>query len=196
MTEFLIGKNIHLRGLRREEIFEGTPYYRWLNDLSLDVFTERSYFPNTPERMEAYFNHAQQHQEAFLLGIFDNETGKHIGNIGYNQINQLQRRAFIAYLLGDKTFAGRGVITQAVLMFMYYGFNKLNYDRIHGGVSEAHEASVRICEKVGLLVEGRQRKHVMRNGERFDVLIVGALRDEWMESHGEKARDCFAELPT
>jgi RimJ/RimL family protein N-acetyltransferase len=146
--------------------------------------------------MELYYRRAQANQDLLLLGIFDNDTQKHIGNITFQDINYINRRAFIAYLLGDHAFTGRGLITEAVLMMMYYGFNKLNFDRIFGGVSCAHPASQKVCEKVGLLVEGRQRNHIFRNGEHHDALIVGALREEWMKSHGVLAKACFETLPT
>ena len=83
-----------------------------------------------------------------------------------------------------------------MLMMMLYGFQKLNFDRVYGGVSELHGASVRICQKVGLLEEGRMRKHLLRNGEASDILVVGSLRDEWLASHGDKALQLFAVPPT
>jgi [ribosomal protein S5]-alanine N-acetyltransferase len=196
VAEFLIGKRIFLRGLREEDITASAPYFGWLNDLSLDAFTERSYFPNTPARMRSYFDSAMQYRDPIVLAICDVVSGKHIGNIAFNEVNPVNRRAFIAYLLGDKSFTGRGIVTDAVLMFMYYGFNKLNFERIHGGVSDAHQASKKVCEKVGLLVEGRLRHHLLRNGTWHDMLPVGALRSEWMRSHGQRALECFAEPPT
>lgn len=193
---FLIGNRVYLRGLRRDDILESSPYYSWLDDLSLDLYTERSFFPNTPERMEAYFSRVVKNTDPILLAICDVDTDAHIGNVAFTDVNWINRRAYIGYLLGDKRFAGKGIVTDAVLMFMYYGFNKLNFERIHGGVSSAHPASKRVCEKVGLLEEGRSRSHLLRNGQWFDDIIVGALRTEWMESHGDAARRCFAELPT
>lgn len=196
MKKFLVGKKISLHGLRSEDLKEGAPYYEWMDDLSLDLLTERSYFPNNPARMMAYYERACQNRDLMLLGIYDNETGKHIGNITLSDINYWNRNAYIGYLLGDKNFTGRGVVTDACLMLMYYGFNKLNLERIHGGVSSRHPASIRVCEKVGLVVEGRRRQHLFRNGEWSDDIIVGALKSEWMEEFGKKARDLFEVLPT
>ncbi len=195
MKSFLLGKKIYMRGLHPEELLPGTPYFSWMNDLSLDLFTERTYFPTTPEKMQAYYENAQRHTDTLLLGIFDNETEKHIGNITFTQINMFHRRAFIAYLIGDRSFSGRGIATDANLMLMYYGFNKLNFERIDGGVSNAHAASIRVCEKVGLLTEGKRRNHFYRGGTWYDSILVGAIRDEWMKTHGEAAKECFAELP-
>ena len=82
------------------------------------------------------------------------------------------------------------------MMMMYYGFNRLNLDRIYGGVSAEHQASVRICEKVGLQIEGLRRGHLLRNGKRTDAHIVGALRDEWIPKYGEVAKNYFKVLPS
>lgn len=196
MKKFLVGKRISLHGLRSEDLKEGAPYYEWLDDLSLDLYTERSYFPNNPARMADYYNRACQNRDLLLLGIYDNETGKHVGNITLSDINWINRNAYIAYLLGDKTVTGRGYVTDACIMLMYYGFTKLNLERIHGGVSSRHPASQRVCEKVGLIVEGRRRNHLYRNGEFSDDIIVGALRHEWMEEYGKRAREIFETLPT
>ena len=196
MKKYLIGKTISLHGLTTVDVSEDSPYFSWLDDLSLDTFTERSYFPNNAKRMKSYFDRSCENDDLILLGIFDNETDKHIGNITFQEIDWINRRAFIAYMLGDKEFTGKGIITQAVLMMMFYGFQKLNFDRIHGGVSELHVASIRICQKVGLLEEGRMRNHILRNGEASDILVVGSLRDEWLVSHGDKALQLFTVPPT
>jgi RimJ/RimL family protein N-acetyltransferase len=196
MKQFLVGKRISLHGLKPENLLVDSPYYRWLEDLSLDQYTERSYYPNSESRMRDYYDKSTQNQNLILLGIFDNESGKHIGNITFQDINWLNRRAFIAYLLGDNSFAGKGIVTEAVLMMMYYGFNRLNFNRIYGGVTALHGASMKVCEKVGLKEEGRMRQHFFRNGVFSDSIVVGAVRDEWMPEFGEKSKALFEVPPT
>lgn len=196
MKNFLVSKRIYLSGLQPHHLAPDQPYYQWLNDLSLDEFTERSYFPNNPSRMNSYYDHANKNTNLILLGIFDSENDKHIGNITFQDINWINRRAFIAYLLGDKSYGGKGLVTEAVLMMMYYGFNRLNFERIYGGVSDMHDASKKICDKTGLKVEGKMRNHLYRNGEFSDALVVGALRNEWMAEFGEKAKSLFEVKPT
>lgn len=196
MRQFLIGRRISLHGLRPADLDVDAPYYSWLEDLSLDQFTERSYFPNSENRMQEYYKQSTSNNSLILLGIFDNETQKHIGNITFQNINWINNRAFIAYLLGDNSFAGRGIVTEAVLMMMYYGFNRLNFNRIYGGVSALHGASMKVCEKVGLKEEGRMREHFLRNGQYSDSIVVGAVRTEWMKDFGEKAIALFDVPPT
>lgn len=196
MKRFLVGKRISLHGLRPEDLHTDAPYYSWLEDLSLDEYTERSFFPNSQGRMLDYYNNSTKNSSLVLLGIYDNETGLHIGNITFSEINWLNRRAFIAYMLGDASFGGRGYVTDAVLMMMYYGFNRLNFNRIYGGVSALHGASRKVCVKVGLKEEGLQRQTLFRNGEFSDSIPVGALRDEWMPEFGEQALSLFEVKPT
>lgn len=195
MRTFILGKRIYLRGLHEDELSSNGPYFSWMNDLSLDYYTERSYFPNTTAKMRAFFEEGEKQDKMLLLGIFDSETDKHIGNITFTDINYLHQRAFIAYMLGDRSFEGQGITTDASLMLMYYGFNKLNFQRIDGGVADIHPASRRVCEKVGLMVEGEQRNFFFRNGQWYNRLVVGALRSEWMKVYGERARSCFDVLP-
>ena len=71
MKNFLIGKRIYLRSLSSKEMGEDSAYMSWLNDLSLDMYTERSYFPNTIGMIQSFYDRAQQNKDLLLLGIFD-----------------------------------------------------------------------------------------------------------------------------
>ena len=193
MKQFLGGKAISLHGLTLDHLRADGPYYSWLNDLSLDIFGERSDFPNTQARMESYYAAACSNDSLVLLGVFDNASDRHIGNITLSQIDWVQRRAFLGYLIGEKDFVGQGIASTACLMIMQYGFNKLNLDRIWTTISVNHAASKRVAEKVGLKEEGILRKHQMRDGARRDVNVLGALREEWNASHSRIAMDLFAE---
>jgi len=195
MIKYLIGKRISLHGLTEEQLCSTEPYYNWMDDLSLDLFTTRSYFPVSKEGLKAYYKQACSNTNLLLLGIFDNVTNKHIGNITLQNIDWIHQTAFIAFVLGNKDFARKGIVPEAGIMIMYYGFNKLNLERICGGAVEDHPASIRVCEKIGLKAEGKKRKFFKRNGKRYDSIVMGALRDEWMETYSEKAKEIFQELP-
>lgn len=195
-SRFLIGNRIYLRGLEEDEFRPGTVYYDWLDDLSIDTHTERSYFPNSYGRMVEFYKRISSQNDILHLGIFSNNSHRHIGNIELSNINYMHRRAEISYLIGDKSIWRQGIATDAVLMLMYYGFNKLNIERISAGASEFNQASLRVLEKAGFEHEGRLRRHIVRNGGNVDVIILGALRESWMQTHGPGARSCFEQSPT
>ena len=195
MKNFLVGKRIYLRGLIDREVQEDSPYFNWLNDLSLDQFTNRSDFPHSIGGLRKYVERSRTTRDFVHLGIFDNSTDRHIGNITLQDFDWVNRRAFIGYLLGDHEFSGKGLATEAVLMMMYYGFNRLNLERIHTTISERNIGSLNVAKKTGLITEGRIRKHLLRNGCWSDLLIVGALRDEWMAEFGGQAKELFKVTP-
>ena len=53
---------------------------------------------------------------------------------------------------------------------LMYAFNKLNFERIDGGISDIHPASRQYVKKF-TNAEGRQRHHFFRNGIWHDRLI-------------------------
>lgn len=195
MQRYLKGKRISLHGLTPADLRPDGPYYSWLDDLSLDLFGERSDFPNNPTRMESYYATACSNDKLILLGIFDNAAGKHIGNITLQQIDWIHRRAYLGYLVGDKQYSGKGIASEAGLMILYYGFNKLNLERIWTTIVAEHEPSLRVADKIGLIKEGILRGHQLRAGRRRDMIVVGAVRDQWMKERGKEALAIFGEAP-
>ncbi len=195
MKNFLVGNRVYLRGLTDREVQEDAPYFKWLNDLSLDQFTNRSDFPHSIADLRKYVEKSRGVRDFVLLGIFDKSTDRHIGNITLQDFDWVNRRAFIGYLLGDHEFSGKGFATEAVLMMMYYGFNRLNLERIHTTIAEQNIGSLKVAEKTGLITEGRMRKHLLRNGRWSDLLVVGALRDEWFSRFGTRATELFEVKP-
>jgi RimJ/RimL family protein N-acetyltransferase len=195
MRRFLKGNRISLHGLTDEQLRPEAPYYAWLDDLGLDLFGERSDFPNNSRRMNAYYSAACDNGNLILLGIFDNASDMHIGNITLQQIDWIHRRAFLGYLIGDKEFTGKGIASDASQMILYYGFNKLNLERVWTTVAVNHEASVRVAAKAGLKPEGQLRGHQLRAGKRRDMALFGALRQEWMDEFGAAALALFSEPP-
>jgi len=67
-----------------------------------------------------------------------------------------------------------------------YAFTELNVHRVSLGVHTYNPRALRSYEKAGFQLEGRTRKDILREGERFDSLWMGILREEWMEQNENK----------
>ncbi len=191
MESFLIGNRLTLRGLREQDLKEDAPYFGWLNDLSLDSHNERSAFPNSMDRMISYYQKACKNQDLVLLGIYDNASQKHIGNISIKNINWHSRNGWLGYLIGDHDFHNQGVATEASMMFTYYCFNKLNLHRVCTSVTESNIASIKVLEKSGYQKEGVMKEHMMIGGKARDVMMYGAVSHAWEKTHSEKAKKLF-----
>jgi RimJ/RimL family protein N-acetyltransferase len=78
-----------------------------------------------------------------------------------------RRTANIGYWLGEP-FWNNGIITKAVKLITDYGFNKLNFIRIHTGIFEFNIASMKVLEKNGYVKDGVFKKNIFKNGKVWD----------------------------
>ncbi len=90
-----------------------------------------------------------------------------------------QRNAWIGIGIGQRQDWGRGYGTDAMRLLMRFGFAELNLERLTLNVFAYNERAQRSYIKAGFAVEGRQRERLRRGSRRYDMIFMGALRDEW-----------------
>lgn len=103
--------------------------------------------------------------------------------------NWSARDTFVGIGIGERDFWGRGYGTDAMKVILRYAFTELNLHRVTLGVFGYNPRAVRSYEKVGFRHEGRERNLLNKEGERWDMLFMGILREEWMEQHGNKSKN-------
>jgi len=65
-------------------------------------------------------------------------------------------------------------------VILNYAFSELNLHRVTLGVFSYNTRAIRSYEKAGFNFEGIERSVILRDGSRSDVIIMGILRDEWL----------------
>jgi RimJ/RimL family protein N-acetyltransferase len=83
--------------------------------------------------------------------------------------------------LGEREYWGKGYGSDALRLILRYAFQELGLQRVTLTVFEYNPRAIRSYEKVGFIHEGRCRKAIHRDGERADLLVMGILRQEWLE---------------
>jgi RimJ/RimL family protein N-acetyltransferase len=91
----------------------------------------------------------------------------------------LSRDVWIGIGIGDRAERGRGYGTDAMRLALRFAFEELEMDRASLGVYADNERAWRAYQRAGFLVEGRQREMDLRDGRRWDDLIMGILREDW-----------------
>jgi RimJ/RimL family protein N-acetyltransferase len=86
----------------------------------------------------------------------------------------------VAIALGERKFWGNGFGTDAMRVMLRYAFNELNLRRVGLIVFEYNPRAIRSYEKAGFVHEGRARGFLYREGQRWDLLFMGILREEWL----------------
>ena len=91
------------------------------------------------------------------------------------------RDAWVAIAIGERANWGKGYGSDAMRLLLRYAFRELNLARVSLIVFAYNERAQRSYLKVGFSVEGRQRERLRRGDQRYDVIFMSVLRDEWLK---------------
>lgn len=89
--------------------------------------------------------------------------------------------AEIGFWLGKINW-NKGIITKALPVFCNYLFTRFEFNRLTANVFDGNEASKKVLEKSGFILEGTQRKSVFKENKFVDQFIYGLLKEEF--NHG------------
>jgi [ribosomal protein S5]-alanine N-acetyltransferase len=102
-----------------------------------------------------------------------------IGSIGVDDFQiGTTHRAEVGYWLA-KAFRGRGLMTDALAVFVEYAWNNLQLTRLTVHTLDFNHASARVLEKNGFKREGHLRQDERTKKGIFDVFAWGLLKSEW-----------------
>jgi ribosomal-protein-alanine N-acetyltransferase len=101
-----------------------------------------------------------------------------IGTTTYFNLSLSNGRVEIGYAM-NRSFWGKGLMNEALIAMINYGFNSMSLRRIEADVDPRNDASIRTLERLGFRREGflRERWHV--EGEIQDAYFYGLLRNQW-----------------
>ncbi len=157
-------------------------YHKWRNDLEV-MFS-------TSPTLDLYSIEETKHfVENIILGssnsksyiIEDNETNKPIGITSLVNIDVKNRNAELIIDIGEKSYWGKGLGTEAVRTILEYAFLELNFHRISLRVFSLNPKAIHIYTKLGFKQEGVSRQSLYRNGEWHDIINMSILKDEYLE---------------
>lgn len=120
----------------------------------------------------------QKNDELFFLirTLVEERT---IGFVGLDGIRWVHGDAWVGIGLGEREYWGKGYGTDAMQILQRYAFDELNLHRLSLNVFDYNQRAIRSYEKAGFIVEGRSRQYLNREGQRFDMIFMGILREEW-----------------
>lgn len=170
---FLKGQAVYLRVLLKEDL--GSNYRFWLNDPEVVKYNSHGRFPATVESLEHYIGSSFESKNSLVLAVCMDDTDLHIGNISLQAINWIDRNAEIAFLLGELSFHGKGIMYEAGHLLIHHAFQTLNLHRIHCGTSSENIGMQKLAVKLGMEREGVRRDAIFSNGRYHDIIEYGIL---------------------
>lgn len=176
---FIDGNNIYLRELSIDDL--NGDYPRWLNDPEITIYNSHGRFPMTNDKLSSYITSINLSNSNLVLAIVSKKYNKHIGNISLQNINWIDRNAEIAFLLGDKDFWGKGIMSEAGKLLISHGFGVLNLHRIYCGTSSENIGMQRLAEKLRMTKEGERKEAIYNKGKYHNIVEYGLLYSDWLK---------------
>ena len=119
-------------------------------------------------------------RETHFLRAFTSERDDPIGIVGLNSVDRTFKTATFWGATGEKSFRHRGYSTIASSKFLALAFRDLGLHAINSWAVE-HNPSVRIIERLGFRLVGRQRQCHEIDGRRYDRVLFDLLASEHRE---------------
>jgi RimJ/RimL family protein N-acetyltransferase len=120
----------------------------------------------------------QQLEYEFEIRLIDED--RVIGSAGLEGNLLMHHEAFLGIGIGEPSDWGQGYGTEAVQLILDYAFLELNLERVSLNVFSYNGRAISCYEKIGFSQEGCQRGMLIREGQRWDLVYMGILRDEWL----------------
>jgi RimJ/RimL family protein N-acetyltransferase len=171
------GRNVRLTAVRDSDagVIEG-----WFNDTRFLRYYD--FVPALPLRrreVESFLDGFADSSEKYIFALRMIDSEEIIGILGFCQIIWSSGTASLFIGIGNSSCTGRGLGKEALRLLLDFGFNELNFYRLQLNVIAYNEAAIKLYESLGFIREGTYRRHVLRDGIRYDMYLYGLLKDEW-----------------
>lgn len=178
---FIIGNKIYLRGIEKSDITGN--WFNWFNDPDVTLYGSRGLKPVYIEDLEKFYNEVSESEHNVTFAIIKKENNEHIGNISLQKIDWINRICELGIVMGEKKEWGKGYGTEATILTIKHGFDKLNLRKIYLCVISKHTAAVKLYKEVGFVIEGTFIKEVLRDNREYDYYRMAIFRDDFYKKY-------------
>ena len=168
------GENVVLEDLRDAD---SDRLFEWINDREL-VVRSAQFQPVSRADHEAWFERIRRAEDVEIFGIRRASDDELIGSCQLRDIDRRHGSADLQIRIGAEADRGLGLGTEAVGLLLSYAFGEMGLHRVGLQVFPSNEGAIRAYEKAGFRREGVLREAALIDGERTDIIVMGALRGE------------------
>lgn len=160
---------------------------RWNQDSLYQQFSDSG--PATLYTAKQIKEWMEKHMdELYSFSIRALEDDRLIGNVDLNGIDWVASSSCVGISIGERENWGKGYGTEAMNLILHFAFESLNMRRVWLEVFEYNQRAYQSYRKCGFQEEGRLRQWMLRGGERYDLIYMGILREEWEALHAKETQ--------
>lgn len=165
-----------------EKFIRDENYLRWLRDYQVMKTINRLDYlrPVSDAEVEEYCRSVMTSKNEVFLAVLAADTRAFIGTVRAHQINWFSRVTDVGILIGDRSYWGKGIGTNALALFCDYLFNRLSMRRLTCGMMANNQGMVRVFEKLGFQREGLLRGQNLFENSYVDHILMGCMREEFI----------------
>ncbi len=166
----LIGKKLYLSPVSEEDV---ETYIKWMNDEIVGLnFGQNMNVVGSRNDLKWLYEPPNDIQR---YGIVLLDSNVLIGAISLQNINHLNRNAFIGIFIGETEHRSKGYGSEAIRLLLNYGYSTLNLNNIMLSVHADNEAAIACYKKVGFREIGRRSEWIFKNGKYIDNIYMEML---------------------
>lgn len=130
------------------------------------------------KRVEDWYKSRNDQTDRLDLAIVMKETNHIIGELVFNEYDECTNNVNFRVLISH-SYLNRGLGSEAIQLFVQYGFEELCLHKISLEVFSFNPRAERVYTKIGFKLEGIKREDFKYNDEYIDTKIYGLLRSEY-----------------
>lgn len=155
---------------------------RWSENSDYLRFVDTDYARPKPTRAfedKPEDDHDDRDELEFRLRTIEGD--RLVGFVAIHNIEWNNQAGELSIGIGDPADWDRGYGSEALQLCLRYAFDELNLYRVGLDTISYNKRAIRVYEKAGFVSEGVRRGFGMRDGQRYDLVLMGILRDEWRD---------------
>ena len=134
-------------------------------------------YPYSKDNAVQWIDFVKKNYSSLFFAIADeNELIGGIGAVPQTDVHRFS--AEVGFWLGE-FYSNNGILSKALPLFCNYLFTKFDFIRLTANVFEGNDASQKVLEKNGFVLEGKLRKSVFKENKFVDHYICGLLKEDF-----------------
>jgi UDP-4-amino-4,6-dideoxy-N-acetyl-beta-L-altrosamine N-acetyltransferase len=163
-------------GLRPLSESDGARLHHWRGEPEVDRWM--SDLPAATEEAHALW------LRAFLVdpdgrGWIITDNDQPAGFLMLTGLTGRHRRAAWGWYIGEPAARGRGAGRAAQALGLDIAFGELGLEKVWSEVLADNDTALRAQDAAGFRREGYMRRHILKDGQFRDVVLLAILADEW-----------------
>lgn len=127
-------------------------YLNWMRDIENNLFIESIDINYSIDDLSQFIHEKNISSEALLLGVFENSSGIHFGNIKFEPIDISLKTAWLGILIGDLRYRGKGFAKEIIDTTCKYISNYYEISKIYLGVDKNNSAALKAYLKCNFVI--------------------------------------------